>query len=226
MSMNNPGSTLDSEPVVTTLSRLRTAAGNDWKTMLRMAPLFFKTMMAGKSVMKAVPPARVKNVYMPVSPEQGRFLYAMARAIGARNVVEFGSSFGISTIYLAAALKDNGGGTVISTEIESTKCRAATENIRAAGLEEYVKLLEGDALNTLSNVTGPIDMLFLDGWKDLYLPIFDMLRSRLRPGAVIIGDNVRFPDARPYVERVRTTPHEITSVSLFNDRLEFSCLTG
>jgi predicted O-methyltransferase YrrM len=219
-------STLHAEPVVSTLSRLRAAARDDWKVMLRMTPVFVKTMLAGKSVMKAVPPSRFKTVYMPISPEAGQFLYATARAMGARKVVEFGASFGVSTIYLAAAMKDNGGGSVITTEIEPSKCRAAEQNLKDAGLLPYVDILEGDACQTLANVDGPIELLFLDGWKDLYLPVFELLHPKLRKGAVVIGDNVRFPDARPYVQRVRSAAGDLTSVALFNGGLEFSCLTG
>jgi len=194
--------------------------------MLLMAPFFVKAMLAGKSVMKAVPPSRFKKVYMPISPKEGEFLYVTARAMGARRVVEFGASFGVSTIYLAAAMKDNGGGSVITTEIEPFKCRAAEQNLRDAGLLSYVDILEGDACQTLANVDGPIELLFLDGWKNLYLSVFELLRPKLRKGAVIIGDNVRFPDARPYVQRVRSVDGNLTSVTLFNGDLEFSCLTG
>jgi len=220
------GNTLETEPVSTTLSRLRARARDDWKTMLKFTPFFFKLMLSGKSMAKAVPPSKFKDVYMPVSPKEGEFLYIIARATGARRVVEFGSSFGISTIYLAAAIKDNGGSSMVTTEIEPSKCRATEQALRDAGLSSFVQILEGDACRTLASVDGPIDLLFLDGWKDLYLPIFDLLYPKLRKGATIVADNVRFPDARPYVERVRRGAPDLTSVTLFNGKLEVSCLTG
>ncbi|MCA9709528.1 MAG: class I SAM-dependent methyltransferase [Myxococcales bacterium] len=163
---------------------------------------------------------------MPVSRDEGRFLYMTARVIGARNVVEFGSSFGISTLHLASAMKDSGGGMVITTEIEPSKCRATEHNLREAGLDAYARVIEGDATKTLQDVEGPIDLLFLDGWKDLYLTVLQMLLPRLRKGAVVIADNVRFPDARPYVDYVRDPSHGFISMSMFKNSLEYSCWMG
>lgn len=209
-----------------TLQRMHESARDDWKSMIGLTPLFFRSMMTGKSLMKTVPPSRFKSVYMPVSREEGEFLYMSARAINARKIVEFGSSFGVSTVYLAAAAKDIGDCSVVTTEIEPEKCRATEANLRQAGLQDYVQVIEGDALETLRDVSGPIDLLFLDGWKNLYLPILELLQPRLRKGALVFADNVRFPDARPYVERVRSPNSGFLSTSLFNGSLEYSCLVG
>jgi len=95
---------------------------------------------------------------------------------------------------------------VVSTEIEPAKCRAATGSIRRAGLDDVAQVLEGDALATLPAVPGPVDLVFLDGWKDLYLPVFELLRPKLREGAVVVADNVNFPEVRPYLARVREDP--------------------
>ena len=92
---------------------------------------------------------RFKDLYIPLSPEAGRFAYLVARSLGARRIVEFGTSFGISTLYLAAAVKDNGGGLVIGSEIEPGKVVQARANVEAAGLSKYVDIREGDALETL-----------------------------------------------------------------------------
>lgn len=146
--------------------------------------------------------SRVSKIYMAVSPETARLLYMLARGNGARAIVEFGTSFGVSTIHLAAALRDNGGGTLIGTELEPTKAAQARTNLRDAGLAELVDIREGDAMETLArDLPATVDVLLLDGHKPLYLPIFELVAPRLRPGSYIIADNA---DASPaFVARLR-----------------------
>jgi predicted O-methyltransferase YrrM len=132
----------------------------------------------------------LKNAYIPVAREQRCFLYQTARAIGAKTIVEFGTSFGIASIYLAAAVRDNGGGRFIGTEQESNKIDAARRNLAEAGLETIAEIRAGDAMETLAPFAGPIDMVLLDGWKDLYLPVLCLLTPKLRPGAVVMADNI------------------------------------
>ncbi|MGY6768903.1 O-methyltransferase [Komagataeibacter sp. NFXK3] len=127
--------------------------------------------------------------FLAVSPRYGQFLYMMARACKARRIVEFGTSMGISTIYLAAALRDNGGGQLIGSEIESTKALQARANLGAAGLTDLVDIREGDALETLRDIDGPVDLLLLDGAFSLYLPVLKLIEPRLVPGAAILGEN-------------------------------------
>jgi predicted O-methyltransferase YrrM len=114
----------------------------------------------------------------------------MVRAVGARRVVEFGTSFGVSTAYLAAGVRDNGGGVVIGSELEPSKVRAARANLAEAGLADLVEIREGDARETLRDPGGPVDFLLLDGWKELYLPMIQQLAPHLRRGAVVLADNV------------------------------------
>jgi predicted O-methyltransferase YrrM len=142
-------------------------------------------------------------------------LYLTARAIGARTIVEFGTSFGISTIYLAAAARANGG-SVIGTELESKKVNAARANVAQAGLAQFVSILEGDAMNTLANVKQPIDFLLLDGWKDIYLPMIEMLAPKMRAGAVVLADNIfTFKKTlRPYVTHMQDRANGFDSVTL------------
>jgi predicted O-methyltransferase YrrM len=106
-------------------------------------------------------PAMLKDAFMPIGRDAGRFLYQLARCRPAQVIVEFGMSFGLSTICLAAAVKDSGTGRVITTEMEPTKVRRATEHLQEAGLLDYVEIREGDALNTLTKIDGPIDLVFL-----------------------------------------------------------------
>ncbi len=111
---------------------------------------------------------RMGDFYLAVSPAEGRLLYVLARGGRAASIVEFGASFGVSTIYLAAAARDNGGH-VVTTEVHPDKCAALRESFARAGVEDCVTLLEGDARETLAGVEGPVDLLFLDGWKSMYL---------------------------------------------------------
>lgn len=129
-----------------------------------------------------------RTQYLSIGPRMGRFLYNSARAIGARNIVEFGTSFGISTLYLAAAAADTGG-KVTGSEFHPNKAEKARSNLTDAGLAAQAEIRVGDARETLGSIEGPIDLLFLDGAKDLYVDILTMLEDRLRPGALVITDN-------------------------------------
>lgn len=146
--------------------------------------------------------AHLKDFPLPVSRETGTLLYMLARGAKARTIVEFGTSFGISTLHLAAALRDNGGGRLITSEFEPSKIARARENLTVAGLVDLVEIREGDALQTLSaGLPETIDLLLLDGAKALYPDILDLVESRLRPGAFIVADNAEYsPD---YLTRVR-----------------------
>ncbi len=145
---------------------------------------------------------RAKELYMAVGRETATLLYMLGRATKARSIVEFGTSFGISTIHLAAALRDNGGGKLIGSELESNKVVTARANLTAAGLADLVEIREGDALETLArDLPDTIDLVLLDGHKPLYSRVLDLLAPRLRSGACLVADNA---DACPdYVARVR-----------------------
>ena len=145
---------------------------------------------------------RLKNVPLPVSRETGNLLYMLARASRAKVIVEFGTSFGISTLHLAAALRDNGGGRLIGSEFEPSKAARARDNLTAGGLIDLVEIREGDALQTLSKgLPDTIDLVLLDGAKALYPEILDLVESRLKAGALIVAVNAdHSPD---YLARVR-----------------------
>ena len=147
--------------------------------------------------------ARLKDLPLAVSRETGMLLYMLARGCRARTIVEFGTSFGISTLHLAAALRDNGGGHLITSEFEPSKVARARDNLTEGGLVDLVEIREGDALQTLSvDLPETIDLLLLDGAKALYPDILSLLESRLRPGALIIADDA---DQSPeYLARVRS----------------------
>lgn len=131
-----------------------------------------------------------REAYLSVSREGGRLLYLLARARGAKRIVEFGTSFGISTIFLAAALRDEGGGKLVTSEFEPTKVERARGNLERAGLSDLVEFRLGDAMETLVEVDGPIDLLYLDGAKTLYRPVLDLLEPRLADRAIVAADNI------------------------------------
>ena len=131
-----------------------------------------------------------KTVYMSVSADGGDLLYLLARATGARTVVESGTSFGGSAIYLASAVRDNGGGLVVGTELQPEKAAAAREAFAAADVAELIDLREGDARTTLSEVPDTVDLVLLDGWPDLALPVLRVLEPALRTGTLILVDDV------------------------------------
>lgn len=167
---------------------------------------------------------RLKDLWLPVSRETGALLYMLARGARAKSIIEFGTSFGISTLHLAAALRDNGGGHLITSEFEPSKVARAREHLTRAGLIDLVEIREGDALKTLStDLPETIDLLLLDGAKALYLDILERVESRLRPGALIIADNADFcPD---YLKRVRASGGGYMSTPFAED-VELSLRTG
>ncbi len=166
----------------------------------------------------------LKDLWLPVSQETGTLLYMLARSMKARNVIEFGTSFGISTLHLAAALRDNGGGRLISSEFEPSKVARAREHLVEGGLADLVEIREGDALATFAtDLPDTIDLLLLDGAKSLYSDVLTLVESRLRPGALIVADNAdQSPD---YVERVRSLRNGYLSVP-FGEDVELSIRLG
>lgn len=124
-----------------------------------------------------------------LEPAKAEFCYLTCRALRARRVVEVGTSHGVSTLYLAAAVRDNGGGVVIGTEHEPVKARAARANFQAAGLAELVDLREGDLRETLKTLEGPIDFVLIDIWVEMARPALELIAPRLGPGAIVCADN-------------------------------------
>jgi len=160
--------------------------------------------------------AELKEAAIPVSRETGLLLYMLARSSQARAIVEFGTSFGISTLHLAAALRDNGGGQLITTEFEPSKAQRARDNLREGGLLELVEIREGDALETLrSGLPEQIDLLLLDGAKGLYADVLQLVEKRLRPGALIVADNADY--CPEYMEMVRAPEGGYLSLPLPGD---------
>ncbi|EXG82434.1 O-methyltransferase [Cryptosporangium arvum] len=164
------------------------------------------------------------EVYMPISAAGGDLLYALARSARPTTVVEFGTSFGISTIYLAAAVADNGTGHVYGSELSTTKLAAARDNLTEAGVADQVTLLPGDARQTLRDVPGPIGLVLLDGWKDACLDVLRALEPRLAPGALVVADDTTFDSMADYLRYVRSPANGYVSVAFpVEDGMEISC---
>ncbi|MCA0249405.1 MAG: class I SAM-dependent methyltransferase [Proteobacteria bacterium] len=167
---------------------------------------------------------QAKDLPLAVSCETGTLLYMLARASRASAIVEYGTSFGISTLHLAAALRDNGGGLLVGSEFEPSKVAKARANIAAAGLADLVEIREGDALQTLArDLPLSIDLVLLDGAKGLYPEILALVEPHLRRGAVIVADNAGWsPD---YLARVRSPAAGYMSLPFGSD-VELSIWTG
>jgi predicted O-methyltransferase YrrM len=168
-----------------------------------------------------------ENVYIPISAEGGKLLYGLVRAMRPETVVEFGASYGISTLYLAAAAADNGTGHVFTTELSKKKAAAARANLDEAGVGTAVTVLPGDALETLTSVPGPIGLALLDGWKDLYLPVLRLLEAKLAPGAIVAADDTTFAATADYLAYVRDPANGYVSVAFpVEDGMEISSWTA
>ncbi len=220
-----PRSTLSDPKVNAVLERLHRCARGDLKHFPKIGISMALDKILARTPSVQEQTHRMKNIYVPLSREQGVFAYLMARSIEASRIVEFGTSFGVSTIYLAAAVKDNGGGIVIGSEIEQTKAAKAREYIKEAGLREYVEIRIGDARQTLADPGGTVDMVLIDGLKELYLSIIKMLTPHLRPGAVVLSDNIYAykRTLAPYVAYMEDLRNGFLSVTLpLKDGLQYS----
>ena len=165
-----------------------------------------------------------------VGPESGALLNALAKGARATNILELGTSYGYSTIWLAEAAKANGG-KVTTCELSKAKHDYARTSLAATGLLEHVELRTGNALEIIPTVPDGIDFVLVDLWKNLYVPCLELFFPKLKPGAVIVADNMLRPkqaraDALAYRRAVRAKPG-ITSVLLpIGSGLEVSRLVG
>lgn len=219
--------TLSDPKVESVLERLHREGKNDklrfgWKLLPYVAQklLFQKPSFTDQY-------RRIADLAISISPEQGIFAYLVARSIAARRIVEFGTSFGVSTIYLASAIRDGGGGIVIGSEFIESKAVRARANLLEAGVGDCVEIRVGDAMETLADPGGEIDLLLIDGSKELYLPIVKLLAPHVREGGVVLADNVLSPFIKrslaDYVAYMEDERHGFTSVTVpFPDGFEYS----
>jgi|SRR5579875_264760 len=212
--------TLLSPPAAAVLDRLFAAAARDDETP---APAI---RGSATNVPAAERADAMQAFYLPISARGGQLLYALARSARPQTIVEFGTSFGISTVYLGAAVADNGTGHVYGTELSPAKVAAARANLAEAGVGDVVTVLAGDALETLAGLPGPIGLVLLDGWKDLCLPVLKLLEPRLAPGALVVADDITHTTLAGYLEYVRDPANGYVTVAFpVEDGMEVSCFT-
>jgi predicted O-methyltransferase YrrM len=216
---------LTAPELTATLSRLFAAAARDGDDV--PAPLGPTPWAATPEASASDRAKAFEDAYIPISAEAGRLLYALLRGIRPETVVEFGMSYGISTIYLAAAVVDNGTGRVVTTELSDKKIKAAHANLQQARVDAAVTILAGDARETLADLPGPIGLVLLDGWKDLCLPVLRLLEPKLAPGALVAADDNNHANMADYLRYVRDPDHGYVSVSFpVDDGVEISSWTG
>lgn len=181
----------------------------------RMKKVGFENMLAIRDEM-----------LLPVGPEAGAFLDHLARGLNAQRILELGTSYGYSTLWLAQAAAHTGG-KVFTIDIAKPKQDYARQQLERAGLAQHVDFLTGDALALLDTVEGPFDLVLLDLWKEAYVPAFDRLAPKLAPGGTIVADNILFPAevreiAALYRQRVRAHPDMSTVLLPIGQGLEVS----
>ena len=225
------GSWLDRPAVAQLLDELHERSDRQERRALR--PLSLLRQAAGRiglsiGLDSAAARGFLSDKLVALDRDKARFCHLLARAIGARRIVEVGSSFGVSTLYLAAAVRDLGGdlpGTVIGTEWEPAKAAAARTNLERAGLADLVDVRVGDARDTLRDTGGPVDFVLIDIWPEVAAPALGLLIPQLRPGAIVLCDNVaRYRrDYRDYLARVRDPQGGFETVTLpYDGGLELS----
>ncbi|SEL99133.1 O-methyltransferase [Aquimarina amphilecti] len=167
---------------------------------------FFKMIKTvSKSVVRPLTPVDFKDLYLSISKEQGEDLTKLVVEKNYKNIVEFGTSFGISTLYLAlGAMETNGH--IITTELITSKANKAKETFKKAGVDNLIDLRIGDAMKTLQHHKDPIDLLFLDGWKDVYLPLFQMLETNFHPNTTIYVDNANMKETQQFLDVISQQP--------------------
>jgi predicted O-methyltransferase YrrM len=174
--------------------------------------------------------AAAPRLMLDVGPDVGRLLNLLARILAARHIVEVGGSSGYSTVWLAEAVASSGG-RVTSIEIDSGKAAEQRENLAAAGLLDHVDLVVDDSGSVIPRLAEPVDLVLIDHWKDLYIRDFDLVWPKVRPGGVVVADNILLPEAtrarlQAYVEHVRSVPGAVSYTVAVGDGVEITHRTA
>ncbi|MGP6429316.1 MULTISPECIES: O-methyltransferase [unclassified Pseudomonas] len=216
--------TLTTEPLATLIERLYTQASAATSPALNnVSGEERERLMHSKTEYRELY-AMLKDLWLPVSRDTGKLLYMLARSTRAKAIVEFGTSFGLSTLHLAAALRDNGGGVLIGSEFEPSKIELARRHFVEGGVSDLIEIREGDALVTLArDLPSTVDLLLLDGAKALYGDVLKLVERHLRPGALVVADNTDY--CPEYLAHVRSPGNGYVSVP-FADDIEVSMRLG
>jgi predicted O-methyltransferase YrrM len=151
--------------------------------------------------------ARRDEFLLPIGPDTGLILNILIKSAKAQSILEVGTSYGYSTLWLADAARHTGG-KVVSLEIADYKAQFAREALLRAGVADVVDIHVGNALETLPRLAGPFDFVLIDLWKDLYVSCLELVYPKLSPGGFVAADNMIYPevvraDAAAYQRRIR-----------------------
>ncbi|MHC4517091.1 MAG: O-methyltransferase [Planctomycetota bacterium] len=159
-----------------------------------------------KKVLDILADIRARQSYRNVPPEDGRLLRILAESMGAKHVVEIGTSTGYSGIWFGLALQKTGG-RLTTYEIDAGRAATARANFERAGMADIITLVEGDAHEKVTALKGPIDILFLDADKQGYIDYMNKLLPLVRPGGLVVAHNITPGMADPaYMEAITTDP--------------------
>ncbi|MFL1555938.1 O-methyltransferase [Pseudomonas sp. O11] len=212
--------TLTSAPLAPLIERLYAQAGAATSPLINSVSREERERMMHSKTDYLELYTMLKDLWLPVSRDTGHLLYMLARSSKARAIVEFGTSFGLSTLFLAAALRDNGGGVLIGSEFEPSKIALARKHFIEGGVNDLIDIREGDALVTLAtDMPEAVDLLLLDGAKALYDDVLNLVENHLRAGALVVADNTDY--CPQYLARVRDPANGYLSVA-FADDIELS----
>ncbi len=165
-----------------------------------------------KNVLAVLADIHANQRHLNVPEHDGRLLRIMAKSMGAKQVVELGTSTGISGIWIGLGLKTTGG-KLTTYEIDPGRAEVARKNFARAGLEEVIVVVEGDAHEKLKEYQGTVDMVFLDADKEGYIDYLKTLMPKLRPGGLILAHNINPRQAHPpFMDAINTDPNLDTVV--------------
>jgi len=216
--------TLTSEPLASLIERLYTQASAATSPMLETVSGEERERLMHSKTEYLKLYEMLKDLWLPVSRDTGKLLYMLARNTKAKAIVEFGTSFGLSTLHLAAALRDNGGGVLIGSEFELSKVEMARHHFVEGGVSDLVEIRQGDALVTLAtDLPETVDLLLLDGAKALYGDVLGLVEKHLKPGALVVADNTDY--CPEYLAYVRAPQNGYLSVPFAGD-IELSMRLG
>lgn len=165
---------------------------------------------------------------LAVGPEVGWLMHALIIGRGAKRILELGTSYGYSTAFLADAARQTGG-RVYSMDLAANKQQYARAQLQECGLAAQVEWKLGDATQMLKSLEGPFDFVLVDLWKDLYVPCLELFYPKLAQNAVIVADNMLFPervraDAEAYRAAVRAKGNLQSVLLPIGNGIELSCL--
>jgi caffeoyl-CoA O-methyltransferase len=150
---------------------------------------------------------------LAVSEEDGRFLRVLVASRGAKSVLEIGAASGYSGIWLGLGARQSGG-TVVAIEFDPKRAKEAAANVKAAGLDDVVRVVHGDAFKEIGRLPGSFDLVFLDAWKPDYKKFFDLVFPRLTVGGLFVAHNVvnKKDEMSAFLDTIRSHPALFTSI--------------